>query len=76
MKLGDWAWSEDRKEICRVVETQHLWSETICWVWLPDRDAVVRIPASRLESLESAGTGSPDSVVYVAAAARVADALT
>jgi len=37
---------------------------------------VVRIPASRLKSLESAGTGSPDDIAYVAAAARVADALT
>jgi superfamily II DNA or RNA helicase len=37
---------------------------------------VVRIPASRLKSLESAGTGSPDNIAYIAAAARVADALT
>ena len=37
---------------------------------------MVRIPASRLKSLESAGTGSPDEIAYVAAAARVADALT
>jgi len=37
---------------------------------------VVRIPASRLKSLESAGTGSPEDIAYIAAAARVADALT
>ncbi|MGD0043743.1 MAG: DEAD/DEAH box helicase, partial [Isosphaeraceae bacterium] len=45
-------------------------------VWLPGRDSVVRIPASRLKSLESSGAGSPDDIAYVAAAARVADALT
>ena len=39
-------------------------------------DSVVRIPAFRLKSLESAGTSSPDHIAYVAAAARVADVLT
>lgn len=37
---------------------------------------MVLIPASRLRSLESAGTGSPDDIAYITAAARVADALT
>ncbi|MBT9136554.1 MAG: RNA polymerase-associated protein RapA [Firmicutes bacterium] len=36
---------------------------------------MVCIPASRLKSLESASIGSPDDIAYVAAAARVADAL-
>jgi hypothetical protein len=34
------------------------------------------VPTSRLKSLESASTGSPDDIAYVAAAARVADAPT
>ncbi|HAF50683.1 MAG TPA: helicase, partial [Synergistaceae bacterium] len=62
--------------LCQVIEAQTLWGETTCRVWLPGRDSVVRIPASRLKSLESAGTGSPDDIAYIAAAARVADALT
>jgi SNF2 family DNA or RNA helicase len=37
---------------------------------------VVRIPASRLKFLDNADTGSPNSITYVASAARVADALT
>jgi superfamily II DNA or RNA helicase len=74
--MGDWYYSPDHGQLCQVVETQALWGETICRVWLPGRDSVVRIPASRLKSLESAGTGSPDNITYIAAAARVADALT
>ena len=74
--MGDWYYSPDHGQLCQVIEAQTLWGETTCRVWLPGRDSVVRIPASRLKSLESAGTGSPDDIAYIAAAARVADALT
>lgn len=74
--MGDWYYSPDHGQLCQVIEAQTLWGETTCRVWLPGRDSVVRIPASRLKSLESAGTGSPDNIAYIAAAARVADALT
>lgn len=73
---GAWYYSSDHGQLCQVIESQTLWGETTCRVWLPGRDSVVRIPASRLKSLESAGTGSPDDIAYIAAAARVADALT
>jgi SNF2 family DNA or RNA helicase len=73
---GAWYYSPDHGQLCQVIEAQTLWGETTCRVWLPGRDSVVRIPASRLKSLESAGTGSPDDIAYIAAAARVADALT
>ena len=76
IKQGEWYYSPDHGELCQVIEAQTLWGETTCRVWLPGRDSVVRIPASRLKSLESAGTGSPDDIAYIAAAARVADALT
>lgn len=73
---GEWYYSPDHGQLCQVIEAQTLWGETTCRVWLPGRDSVVRIPASRLKSLESASTGSPDNIAYIAAAARVADALT
>ena len=73
---GSWYYSPDHEQFCQVIETQTLWGETTCRVWLPGSESVVRIPASRLKSLESVGTGSPDHIAYVAAAARVADALT
>ena len=73
---NSWYYSPDHGQLCQVIEAQMLWGETTCRVWLPGHDSVVRIPASRLKSLESAGTGSPDDIAYIAAAARVADALT
>jgi SNF2 family DNA or RNA helicase len=71
-----WQYSISHNSACKVIESQTLWGETICRVWLPGRDTVVRVPASRLQPLESAGANSSDHIAYVAAAARVADALT
>jgi hypothetical protein len=75
-EVNSWHYSPDHGQLCQVIEVQTLWGETTCRVWLPESDSVVRIPASRLRPLEGAGAGSPDHVAYVAAAARVADALT
>lgn len=71
-----WYYSPDHGQLCQVIESQTLWGETTCRVWLPGRDSVVRVPASRLTSLEDSGTGTADGIAYVASAARVADALT
>ena len=73
---NDWRFSTDHGQPCQVIETQTLWGETTCRVWLPGRDSVVRIPASRLAPLEDSGTGTTDGIAYVVSAARVADALT
>lgn len=71
-----WKYSLDHGQLCQVIESQSLWGETTCRVWLPGRDSVVRVSAARLAPLEDAGTGTADGIAYVASAARVADALT
>ena len=73
---NSWYYSSDHGQLCQVIEAQTLWGETTCRVWLPGRDSVVRISASRLKSLENSVTGSTDDIAYITAAARVADALT
>jgi len=73
---GDWHYSPDHGQLCKVIETQTLWGDTTCRVWLPGSDSVVRIPADNLQPLEDSATGTPAGITYVAAAARVADALT
>jgi superfamily II DNA or RNA helicase len=74
--VHSWFYSPDHRQVCQVIETQVLWGETMCRVWVPGLDTVVRIPASRLKALDYAITGSPDGIAYIAAAGRVADALT
>lgn len=73
---NSWYYSPDQGQLCQVIETQTLWRNTTCRVWLPGSDSVVRIPAANLKPLKDvaipqSGTG----ITYVAAAARVADAL-
>ncbi len=76
MVSGEWLYSIEHHQACRVIERQELWGDTTCRVWLPGSDSVVRIPAANLKPIEDAGTGTPAGITYVAAAARVADALT
>lgn len=76
IEVKSWYLSPDHGQLCQVIETQTLWGETVCRVWLPGCDAVVRVPASRLASLEDSGTGTAEGIAYVAAAARVAETLT
>ena len=71
-----WQYSIVHSCICKVIETQTFWGDTTCRVWLPGSDSVVRIPAANLKPLEDAATSTPAQITYVAAAARVADALT
>ena len=73
---GDWYFSPDHGQLCQVIESQTLWGETTCRVWLPGSDSLVRVHASRLAPLGDSGTGTDDGIAYVAAAERVADALT
>ncbi|MBC2732797.1 MAG: DEAD/DEAH box helicase family protein [Desulfobacteraceae bacterium] len=73
---GEWRYSLEHRQLCQVIETQTLWDETTCRIWLPGLDSVVRVPVSRLTSLEDSVTGTADGISYVASAARVAEALT
>jgi len=73
---GSWVWSTEHNVPCRVVERQSLWGESVCRVWLPSSDSVVKVSASGLVPMEDAGTSSSGQIAYVTSAARVADALT
>ncbi|MBN1461886.1 MAG: DEAD/DEAH box helicase family protein [Armatimonadetes bacterium] len=70
-----WYFFPERGQICQIIETQTLWGETTCRIWLPGRDMVVQVAASSLQPVDVAGSGSADDIAYVTAAARVADAL-
>ncbi len=72
----DWRYSFDHKELCRVIETQTLWGETVCRVWMPSKNAVVRVSASRLKPLSEIKIGNKYQIAYLASAARIADSLT
>jgi len=60
--MGDWYFSADHGQLCQVIETQTLWGETTCRVWLPAVTRWFAFWASRLKPVEAAANGSPDHI--------------
>jgi hypothetical protein len=52
---NSWWYSSIHNSACKVVEEQTLWGQTVCRVWLPNQDAVVRAP--RADSQPEIETG-------------------
>jgi len=64
-----------QKVLGKIIEKVYLWDNTSFRVWLPLGDTIVRVEASSLSPAQSSVL-STDHLTYLAAAARVADALT
>ena len=75
MQAGEWWYSIDHDEPCRVVDTDTLWGRATCLVWLPRQGAAFRVPRKRLIPLESSESHLLDRLSYISAAARIADSL-
>jgi superfamily II DNA or RNA helicase len=72
--LGVWCWHERHATPCRVVDREEIWGEVAYRVWLPGREAVVRV---REKDLAPLGSAQPtvEQILHTAAAARLLDAL-
>ena len=75
MANGDWLYSTQHRQTCKILDSETLWGETFCRVWLVDEDTVARVPASSLKPLDQLEPPTAATIAYVTAAARVADAL-
>jgi superfamily II DNA or RNA helicase len=75
MQVGEWWQSIDHDEPCLVVDTDTLWGQATCMVWLPRRGTAVRVLQKRLAPLKSGEPHLLDRLSYVCAAARIADSL-
>ncbi len=77
MNSSIWQYSTVHNSACKVIEEQTLWGQTVCRVWLPNQDAVVRVPRSALRPLIADLQPEIEAgrIAYVAAAAKVAEVL-
>ncbi len=75
MKVGDWLYNPEYNQIGQVVEIQTLWGETLVKLWLPGQEKMVRQKADHLQTPAIATSGAAPHLAYVAAAARIAEAL-
>ncbi|WP_419910289.1 DEAD/DEAH box helicase [Hoeflea sp.] len=75
--LDQWLFSTVHNCICKVIEEQTMWGQTVCRVWLPNQDAVVRVSRAALQPLwaELRPVIEAYRIAYVAAAAKVAEVL-
>ena len=71
---GDRCWMARLRTAGEVIEATTLWSQTRFRVWLPERDAIVSVGGEDLALIDQASPGA-DRLMYLAAAARIADAL-
>lgn len=72
--VGDWCWHARQASPCRVIDRQDVWGEAAYRVWLPAKDAVVRVRAQDLGELTSVRP-TVEQVLHTAAAAKLLDAL-
>jgi len=75
--IKQWQYSTIHNSTCKVLEEQSLWGKTVCRIWLPLSDTIVKVPK---DSLEPVSTDLDPEIEkarmsYIAAAAKVADAL-
>ena len=76
MKPGDWYYSEQYHEPCRLLETYEIWGKKIYQVWLPARDIVIRHEAAQLKRLDKLPAYPSGIISYIAHAARISSAMS
>ncbi len=74
LSVGEWCWHIRQAMPCRIVDRQSLWGGVSYRVWLPGKDAVIRVTEDDLAALDSAPTKA-DAILHAAAAAKLLDAL-
>jgi len=72
---GDWVLVYPQNTVGKIIEKVCLWGNTSFRVWLPASDSIIRVDASALSSAQYSVLRT-NHLTYLAAAARVADALT
>jgi superfamily II DNA or RNA helicase len=72
---GQWLWSTEHRQACKVVEVSRLWEDASYHVWLPGTDSVIRTTAERLKPLDSTDAGGDARIRFTIYAARIADLL-
>lgn len=70
-----WMYSTTYQTNCQVIDSQSLWGDVVCRIWLPHQDAVVRVYESDLTPMDMAENIEVMShhISYVAAAAKISE---
>jgi len=71
---SDWQYSTTHNSPCKVLDTQTLWDQTICRIWLPDSDTFVKVSCDSLQPLEIEIDTNKEvnKILYISSAAKIA----
>ena len=72
---GEWLWSTEHRQPCKVVEVTRLWDDVCYHVWLSSADTIIRTSGARLTRLDEAGAATPEKIRFALFGARVANLL-
>lgn len=74
---SQWQYSTLHNSPCKVLDTQKLWDQTICRIWLSDSDTVVKVPCHSLQpiELEFDLEKETNKIIYISSAAKIAQAI-
>ncbi len=75
IEVKNWFYHPDYHSPCLLMESKTLWGKTIYTVWLPDENKIVQIAADKLLPISDASQWNEHWIVYITAAARIAEAL-
>jgi ERCC4-related helicase len=72
---GEWLWSTEHRQPCKVVDVTRLWDDVCYHVWLSSADTIIRTSGARLTRLDGAGAATPEKIRFALFGARVANLL-
>ena len=71
-----WVWVGSKQTIACILDSQTIWDTTICRIWLPLQNRIVQVHTEDLKPISESGLSSNSHYLkYIAAAARVAEAM-
>lgn len=72
-----WQYSTTHNSPCKVLDTQTLWDQTICRIWLPNSDTVIKVPCDSIKPLEIEIDTEKEvnKILYISSAAKIAQAV-
>jgi hypothetical protein len=75
-RIGDWVWSTQHGEAGQVIACEELWGTQTVRLWLPVAGTIVRVSIDGIAEMADRDPPSEHDLVFAAAAARIADALS
>src|SRR5271165_4022075 len=73
--VGEWIWSAEHRQPCKVIEVTRLWDDVSYHVWLSSANTVIRTTGPQLKRIDEAGGATPEKIRFTLYASRIVNLL-